>query len=115
MIHSATGRSCAIASIVSGSALGGRWLTSLNSASPLTFGGGRQDPAESAIQISIRQIFNLILRSFRVLDVLKAVGVLIGAQTALAIIGGICSQPDHHANQDRYPYPAGYQLRLQVA
>ncbi|MEP2680151.1 MAG: hypothetical protein ABJP44_00550 [Sulfitobacter sp.] len=67
------------------------------------------------IQIGIRQVFNLISRSFRVLEVLKAASVLVGAQLALAIVGGIGSQPDHHTNQDRYPYPAGDQLRLKMA
>lgn len=99
-----------MASIVAGCALGGRWLTSLNSASLLTLLGGRQDPAESGIQIVVSKAFNFILRSLRVLNLLEAVGILVGAQFALTIVGGICSQPDHHADQDRHAYPAGDQL-----
>ncbi|MDH4539777.1 hypothetical protein [Sulfitobacter faviae] len=76
---------------------------------------GRQDPAESGIQIVVSKTFNFILRSFRFLNVLEAVCVLLGAEIALTIICGICSQPNHHADQDRHPYPAGDQLRLKMA
>jgi Na+-translocating ferredoxin:NAD+ oxidoreductase RnfG subunit len=101
-----------MASIVAGCALGGRWLTSLNSASLLTLFGGRQDPAESGIQIVVSKTFNFILRSFRFLNVLETVGVLIGAKIALAIVSCIGSEPDHDADQDCDPYPGGDQLRL---